>query len=40
MKDDIERRKKRLDGVAKLAGGEVKVVQPKPVRKIAAVGKN
>jgi len=40
MADDIEKRRKRLDGVAKLAGGEVKLAQPKPVRRISAVGRN
>jgi ATP-dependent 26S proteasome regulatory subunit len=38
MSADIDRRRKRLEGVAKLAGGTVKVVQAKPARKILSVG--
>ncbi|EIQ01085.1 AAA+ family ATPase [Opitutaceae bacterium TAV1] len=40
MATDIERRRKRLEGVAKPANGEVKVNVAKPVRKITAIGKN
>jgi hypothetical protein len=38
MSTDIERRRKRLEGVAKLAGGAVKVQAAKPARKILSVG--
>lgn len=41
MAADIEKRKQRLAGVAKLAGGVAKLSVPKPTRRIASVaGKN
>jgi AAA+ superfamily predicted ATPase len=40
MAADIEKRRQRLAGVAKLAGGAVKLSTPKPTRRIAAVGRN
>jgi AAA+ superfamily predicted ATPase len=40
MAADIEKRRARLAGVAKPAGGVVKIATPKPTRRIAPVGRN